>query len=352
MFKKLDLYVLKRLLKYFFLVFAVLVVLFFIIDFVGKIDEAGGGHIKQVIFLVLSRLPVYSVRMLPVAVLISVMVTVADFSSTNELLVMKSLGISLYRFSVPFIIFSLTVFLFSFSVEEFVVPVAARVERRLLVDAGKKKPFIIGAGIWSKVGNAFISIEKLNFNSGLGEHFSMIDVGSDFKPVTRIDALKVKYLSHGMWMLYNVYYRDFSRDLYAYKKSVKKLLGVSLKDLKIYSARPETMEFFSLMNLIKHLSSLGYNVKEYEVELYNKIALPLVCVVVVFIGIPLGAFNPRNRKGYAAAVAVGITVLMWITISFFNSLGKSGVLPPLYAAFAPELIFFSAGLVLFSRSHT
>ncbi|WP_297445850.1 LptF/LptG family permease [Desulfurobacterium sp.] len=352
MFKKLDVYAFKRLLKYFLLIFSVLIILFLIIDFVGRVDQAGGGHLKDVLLLVLSRLPIYTVRMLPVAVLVSVMVTVADFSSTNELLVIKSLGISLYRFSLPFIIFSFIVSVFAFSVEEVAVPAAAKVEKQLLISSGKRKPLIIGAQIWSKLDDKFISIEKLNFADGEGKHFSMIKLNSDFKPVGRTDALSIKYLGNNEWMLKNVYVRDFSKNLFHYFEELKVNLKISLKGLKVYSADPEKMELFSLIRMIRHLKALGYNITTYEVELYNKIALPLVSIVATLIGIPLGAFNPRNQKGYTAAVAIGITVLMWITISFFNSLGKSGVLPPLYASFAPEAIFFSLGLILFSRSHT
>ncbi len=352
MFKKLDVYVFKRVLKYFFLVFSVLIILFLVIDFVGKVDQVGGGHLSDVLLLVLSRLPLYAVRMLPVAVLVSVMVTVADFSSTNELLVVKALGISLYRFSVPFIIFAFFTAIFAFSVEETVVPAAAKIEKHVLINSGKKKPLVIGSQIWSKTGNRFVSIEKLNFTTGEGKHFSMIEVDKRFKPVKRTDAINVKYLGNSAWILKDVYIRDFSNKVFRHLEDLKVNLHVSLRDLKVYSAEPEKMEFFSLVRMIKHLKALGYNVTAYQVELYNKIALPLVSVVVAFIGIPLGAFNPRNQKSYTAVVAIVITVLMWITISFFNSLGKSGVLPPLYASFAPEVIFFSLGLILFSRSHT
>ncbi|WP_456396992.1 LptF/LptG family permease [Desulfurobacterium sp.] len=352
MFKKLDVYVFKRVFKYFLLIFSVLITLFLVIDFVGKVDQVGGGHLSGILLLVVSRLPLYAVRMLPVAVLVSVMVTVADFSSTNELLVIKALGISLYRFSVPFIIFAGLIAVFTFSVEELVIPAAAKIEKRILINSGKKKPLVVGSQIWSKTGNRFVSIERLNFTTGEGKHFSMIEVNKRFKPVKRTDAVNVKYLGDSTWILKDVYVRDFSDRLFRHMEDLKVKLHISLRDLKVYSVNPEKMEFFSLVRMIKHLRALGYNVTAYQIELYNKISLPLICIVVVFIGVPLGAFNPRNQKSYTAVVAIAITVLMWITVSFFNSLGKSGILPPLYASFAPELIFLSLGLTLFSRSHT
>ena len=74
--------------------------------------------------------------------------------------------------------------------------------------------------------------------------------------------------------------------------------------------------------------------------------------VLKSMDIPLGVFNPRNKKGYTLVIAAALIVLMWITISFFTSLGKSGLLPPLYAAFAPEFMFLSIGLILLSRMET
>ena len=75
-------------------------------------------------------------------------------------------------------------------------------------------------------------------------------------------------------------------------------------------------------------------------------------IIVTLIGIPLGVYNPRNKKGYTVIVAALTVVIMWITVSFFLSLGKGGVLPPLYASLAPLFIFASVGLILLGRLDT
>jgi lipopolysaccharide export system permease protein len=100
------------------------------------------------------------------------------------------------------------------------------------------------------------------------------------------------------------------------------------------------------------MEKIGYDARTYWVEFYTKFSIPLLPIIVALIGIPLGTYNPRNRKGYTLWVAIGLIVFMWIMISFFINLGKSGVLPPIYASFAPHILFLSVGLWLLARVET
>ncbi len=353
MVKILDRYIFFKVFKYFILSFVVLIAIFLLADFVSKVDLISKGYTKEVFFLVFSRLPLYAVRMLPIATLVGVMVAVSELSSTNELVAIKSLGVSIYRVSVSIFIFSCFVAFSSFLIIEFLLPSGASLERELLRNMGKRaSTYVVTSEIWGKVDNRFFSVQQLDITKGEGKNFSLIKLDRNFVPVFRVDALGIRYEGNGLWKLISVYERNLVSEASVFKKRETLNLGVSVEDLRTYFVDPATMELFSLVKLIHNLRMLGYNTVIYEVEVYAKIAMALIPIVVAVLGIPLGAYNPRNQKGYTIILAVSFIVVMWVTISFFANLGKSGILPPFYAAFAPEFIFLAVGLILYSRTHT
>jgi len=355
MVKVIDRYVFLRSLKYFLLSYIVFLSLFMLVEYMGHLDRfLEAQNLKFGFIYVLSRVPLYTVRILPISMLISSLVTVSDFSSTYELTVLKSLGISFYRFSAPILFLSLLVFAFSVFVDEAFVPKGVKVSREMYSRMGGKPfSFTIEGSVWFKKGKrTFVKMDRVDVKEGKGERVSIIKLDENLSPVERIDALEASYAGGTNWNLEGVIIRDLKRKVFKKERAMKLDLGISISDLIFYRVDPETESFLSLLRSIRHLRSMGYNVDRFFVDLYNKVSIPLIVIVAALFGIPLGSYNPKNRKGYTVLVAAGSIVLLWFTISIFNALGRNGILPPFYASFSPEVTFASLALILFSRVHT
>lgn len=354
MVKILDRYVFTEMAKYFFLSLLTFIVLFVVIDFVSHVDSFLKIGTAKGILYVIYRVPLYTVRTIPIATLIATMVTLARFSSSSELIVVKSLGISLYRFSVPIIIFALLSSIASFLIGELVVPESLSLAEEIRYEfKGEKSVHVFGNSAWFRKGNnVFAFVEKVNPKTFEAERISIIFLGKDFVPTKRIDARYGINVKDGTWNLKNCFEVNLLNPRMKYYPEKELNLGIGKKDIIFTRIEPETIDVFSLYHVIKQFRKVGYNVRNYLVDLYSKFAISFLPLIVTFIGIPLGVFNPRNRKGYTLVIAAAIIVLMWITISSFISLGKGGLLPPIYAAFAPEFMFLSVGLILLSRMET
>jgi lipopolysaccharide export system permease protein len=195
-------------------------------------------------------------------------------------------------------------------------------------------------------------MEQIDPETFEAKRISIFFLGKEFSPVKRIDAFYGVNIKDGVWKLKDCFERDLL-NLKVKSYPEKEIdLGIGKRDLVLTRIEPEIMSSISLYRVIRQLEKVGYDVRSYLVDLYSKFAISFLPLVVAVIGIPLGVFNPRNKKGYTLVIAAALIVLMWITISFFTSLGKSGLLPPLYAAFAPEFMFLSIGLILLSRMET
>lgn len=355
MVKTLDRYVLKESFKFFILALSTFLVLFLVIDFVSNVDTFMKIGLKEGFLYVLCRLPLYAVRVIPIAVLISTMVTMSSFSSTSELIATKALGISVYRFSLPIVFLGITASFVSLFLQELLVPPAIKMAKEIRFpgfEKGEKELFVSANSLWFKSDDRFIYMERFFPESGEAEKISIIKVTPDFIPIERIDARFGKNVKGSDWELRNCFLRNLKKLSVNFQDVKYVNLGIDKKDLVFSKPEPETMGIVELFLLVNQLQKIGYDVTPLLVEMYSKLSISFLPVVVAIIGIPLGVFNPRNKKGYTLVIAALLIVAMWITISLFLSLGKSGVLPPLYASFAPVFLFLSVGLILLARVET
>jgi lipopolysaccharide export LptBFGC system permease protein LptF len=109
---------------------------------------------------------------------------------------------------------------------------------------------------------------------------------------------------------------------------------------------PRRMNHRQLQTYINDLRQSGYDVREHEVELHRKTAFPFVTLVMTCIAIPFAVTTGRRGAMYGIGIGIALALLYWTMISVFAALGASGVMSPLLAAWAPNLLFGAAGLAL------
>lgn len=169
MFKKLDKLVIKAFVgpfvAVFFLTLLVLVLQFFwlwIDDFVGK------GLSTGVIFeFIWYQSAVLVPLALPLAVLLSSLMTFGNLGESFELVAIKSAGISLLRFMRPVFLVSLVICGIAFLFSNYIIPVAVLKSQTLLADIVWAKPaFDIKEGIfYDKIDGFAIKIGKKQADS-------------------------------------------------------------------------------------------------------------------------------------------------------------------------------------------
>src|SRR6185437_6952996 len=106
----------------------------------------------------------------------------------------------------------------------------------------------------------------------------------------------------------------------------------------------------SAMNTRELLHYRGPEWINVELELHRRFALPLACIVLALVGIPIGI---STRKGGRSAGYVNAIFLAFFGY-YLSSVSLIGVaqqkrLPVLVAAWLPDVVFILAGLVFCSR---
>jgi lipopolysaccharide export LptBFGC system permease protein LptF len=90
----------------------------------------------------------------------------------------------------------------------------------------------------------------------------------------------------------------------------------------------------------------GANVVPYLVELQRKIAFPLVTLVMTLLAVPFAITTGRRGALYGIGIGIVLAIVYFIVMSLFVALGKGGILAPMLAAWAPNLLFGAAAVYL------
>lgn len=171
MFKKLDKLIVKAFIgpfiATFFITLLVLVMQFFwlyIDDFVGK-----GLDVNVIFEFIFYQSAVLVPLALPLAVLLSSLMTFGNLGESFELVAIKSAGISLLRFMRPLFFISLLISGIAFTFSNFVIPVANLKSRTLLADIVYAKPaFDLKEGIfYDKISGFSIKIGRKENNDSV-----------------------------------------------------------------------------------------------------------------------------------------------------------------------------------------
>src|SRR6201996_802274 len=85
------------------------------------------------------------------------------------------------------------------------------------------------------------------------------------------------------------------------------------------------------------------------IELHQRFALPLACVLLALVGIPLGISSQKGGKSAAFVLTVLLAFLYYLGYITLIGLAKKGSLPVPVAVWTPDAVFLIVGILLLSR---
>src|SRR2546429_1749212 len=182
----------------------------------------------------------------------------------------------------------------------------------------------------------------------------ILGVAGDFRFANRLDARRAHWTTTG-WELSEGAFREIGPDG---RVQTVPFVWTAL-DIKeemedfIRIQKPVTsMSYRELKDYVTRLEAAGFQVRKYLVELYSKMSLPLVNLVMVLVAIPFALQSPRAGRlfgiGLAIAIMAGYLVVHYVALAF----ARADLLPPLIAAWTANVIFTGLGVSLLLRART
>ncbi|MGD8294371.1 MAG: LPS export ABC transporter permease LptG [Desulfobacterales bacterium] len=341
-----DQYVTKEIFKHFAIVLMAAIGIYLAVDFFENVDKFinAGLPVSRILLFFQLKLPFIISQITPVGILLAVLVTFGIMNKNNEIIALKSGGMSVYHFLRPIIFIGLLVTVGLFFISETVVPITIskandiwrrEVKKYTLTSAQKN--------IWFKGSHSISHITYFNPKDQTISGITLNYFDEQFRLTRRVDAAKGKF-KQGQWVLYDAMEQVLNNKSGSYDVTFQSEMVENLdflpEDLKRVAKKSEEMSFQELYRYVQDIESEGYDATPYWVDYHSKFALPVVCLILCIIatGITL-----RTNAGHGLSITIiyGITVvfLYWISQSFCLSLGHGGVLSPIIAAWISNFMF-------------
>lgn len=362
-FQILDVYIIQGWVFYFFILLVTFTGIYIIFDFFQLLGDMVRNHASAGTVLNYYRflLPQVIYLMLPLSILVATLVNFGLLTKSNQITAIKAAGVSLYRISVPVLLAAIILSIGMFFLSDDFLP-----ETNQRQDASRNQ-------IKGKPPQTFYRPDRqwIFGQSDRIYNYRFFDPDKnvfadltcfEFDPQTyqltrRIYAARAFWEPpiHG-WVLENGWVRDLDGD------RVDKYLPFSVDMFTEMTEKPayfkkevrpsEQMSALELRRYISELSHSGFDVVRLSVQFYRKFSYPLIAFVVTLIGIPFSFTTGSKGAVSGVALSIGIAIVYWSISSLFEAMGNLSQLPPVVAAWSPDILFGLAGTYLLLRLRT
>jgi lipopolysaccharide export system permease protein len=277
------------------------------------------------------------------------------FYKAHEITAMQAGGLSTRRLSFPLLCLSILICVITFIWNEGLVPVFAHRAETIYKTEIKKKQqqSLFGTkDIWIRAEGGFVNVDSFDPDNNVLEGITFFVLSRDFTLQSTIGVPKAQWLGQ-RWESTSGIEWQFLSDGKLRQRIVNTppTISETPDDLMLLARDPEEFTFFDLQKQIAEMKTKGMDATAYEVDLQVKLAMPFISPLMVLIAIPLAL---KRRIGSGLALSFGSAMLIafgyWVLSAFCFSLGHSGALPPLIAAWLPNLISALLGIYLFTAN--
>lgn len=356
--KVLDKYLLKQIIIMFLMgVFVFTSIIFASDTFITLIKQISqfGVPFKVAFIMVLLNLPAVIVLSIPMGVLLSTVMVLNRLSLSSEITVMRSCGISLNRIAKPIFIFSVVMALATFVINESVAPVMTKTSKDLALWSLGQKNIPDGKEnfVFKELGSNSYLRRLFYVGKSKNKVLYNVTVLDNSKPDTIqvLQAREGKTSTEG-WVfdkgaIYTIDHNGQVLNTTLFDTSTVQF-GLDLSSSMNNNLAGE-MNFANLSKYLKRSDIPDEERRAYTVQLYDKIALPVATIVFVLLGVPLAITPPRVRYNRGFLFTILIIFAFYVLRALSISMGGAGTIPPLLAAWIPNITLTILGSILYYR---
>jgi lipopolysaccharide export system permease protein len=341
-----DRYLTREITKNFAIVMVAAVGIYLSVDFFENVDNFinAGVPVSRILLFFQLKLPLIIAQITPVVILLGVLITFGLMNKNNEIIALKSGGMSVYRFLRPILYLGLLTTVSLFFLSEIVVPITISKANEIWRREVKKYTITsTQKNIWFKGRHSISHISYFNPTDQTLSGITLNYFDQAFRLIRRIDAAKGRF-EQGQWVFYDTMEQVLNKQTGSYDVEFQDEMVGDLdflpEDLQRVVKKSEEMSFQELYRYVQDVEVEGYDATPYRVDFHGKFALPVACLILCIIA--TGITLQKHTKGsISMAVIYGMVVVFvyWISQSFCLSLGYGGVLPPIIAAWTANFIF-------------
>jgi len=305
-------------------------------------------------------MPIIFVQVSPVACLIATLYTFGALNRNNEIIAMRSSGLSIYDISKSVIIFGIIVSSLVFWVNDKFVPGSMAINQKFKEQMEtqskkthkKERQVITNLSIYG-IKNRLFFINRFYPDTNTMEGITILEHDEQQNITRKIVANKGVH-NEGVWKFYQCITYNFDENVQikeepTYFEEETMTIPETPADFLNQRLRPDLMDIAQIDEYMWRLSKSGATtvIRNLKVDLYQRFTFPLTSAVMMMLAIP---FSLRMKKRATGLSSVGLSIMVGFLYYVLNAvgiaLGKAGLLPPVLAASLSHCIALTAALYL------
>jgi lipopolysaccharide export LptBFGC system permease protein LptF len=269
---------------------------------------------------------------------------------------MKACGISLYRIAAPLIVLSVVWSAVLFGLEQKILAIANQRVEALDAQIRGRPP---------RTSNP-LNRQWLVGHDGAIYHYSNYDASNRalrnltiYRPMpnqwqlqSQLSTSSASY-DGARWTGAAGWQQDFVARKGGFSAFAQRVLAIETPDyFETQQPLAEMMTVPELKRFIDEQSASGFNVVPLTIELQTKLAFPFVTVVMTLLAIPFGLTTGKRGTLYGIGIGIVLALSYWTVGGAFAAIGKAGILSPILAGWAPNILAAGSATYLLLTART
>jgi len=347
-----------------FLIGLMVFTIILLMDKILKLTEmivSRGVSLSQISMLLLFISPSFLVFTIPMAVLLSILITFGRLSGDSEITAFKASGMSLYQLFFPVSIFSIGAYLLTAFLVLYGLPWGNQGFKTMLFKIAQSEADI---EIQERVFNdAFdrlvVYVEKVPLQGKKMEGILIYDERDQGK--TNTIFAREGFLSNNpssqevILRLFNGDIHRFDPATHVYQKIKFDAYDLKLEFVKAFGGfgkklRDYEMSIDDIKEKVDQKKAAGQDTTLQEVEIQKRYAIPFACVVFGLLGVPLGIQPRHSGRSYGFVFSILILLTYYISLMASEILALRHAIPTFLAGWAPNFLFGGLGIYLLIKA--
>lgn len=325
-------------------------VLFTYLSELGDLNDQYGAW--QALLYVLWGAPSYLNQILPISALIGAAIGLGSLASNSELVVMRAVGVSLWRIVWWVIRSAMVLVLLSFVLTEWIIPYSNEQAKTVKTQQQSAELGQV-QGYWSREGQRFVYIDYANAKGQL-RGVQVLDFDDNFRLEQWNSAVSGHYREPGLWQLQQAQQVTLQANGDALRQALpQQNLNLALQPQYVHMVTidPEDLSPSQLVQFMQYLKQYSQVPKTYQLAFWQKVGAPFSLMALVLIACSF-IFGPLRQH----SMGFRLVIALFVGLGFFylkDFLGYASLVyspSPAWFVFVPIVMMFAIGGYLLYRA--
>ena len=357
MIKKLDLYIFKNFISRVIFLLIIISSIILLTNFVEMIDNfinAGMGS-KEIFNYYTLTIPMFISYAIPMSVTIGAILSILSHIKNNELIAIRSLGISYFRVGTIIAICGFLISVAHFYFENRIVSNNNHKRSVLMKKYNLKKNKTKLRNFVEDVSkNKSVIIMNYNNKKEIANNVTIKEIDQKNNIEYRIDANSMKWNQElKIWDFKKINFRIWDNNILKSQKFIydSSLYLKNINPIYLISefTLPDEMDYFELNKFIKIKKESASNTNKWEVGLHHKISYPFSNLFLILFAIISAIGLKSSNVSYGIGLSLLIIVIYYILIVIGKNLGVEGIVNPLISAWIPNITILFMTIFYYKR---